>query len=85
MLTDYGVVHGTEPENAWLVPGQNYTIETAPPHMPLRIQLVHTATFSGGRGWWAVPTTRNVLAQLGHRTPQHLTRQNAVTLRVVAI
>lgn len=85
MLTDYGVVHGTEPENAWLVPGQNYTIETAPPHMPLRIQLVHTATFSGGRGWRAVPTTRNVLAQLGHRTPQHLTRQNAVTLRVVAI
>ncbi len=33
----------------------------------------------------AVPTTRTVLAQLGHTTPQHLTRQNAVTLRVVAI
>jgi len=85
MLTDYGVVHGTEPENAWLVPGQNYTIETVPPHAPLRIQLVHAATFSGGRGWRAVPTTRNVLAQLGHPTPQHLTRQNAVTVRVVVI
>lgn len=85
MLTDYGVVHGTEPENAWLVPGHNYTLETVPPHMPLHIQLVHAATFSGGRGWRAVPTTRNVLAQLGHSTPQHLTRQNAVTLRVVAI
>jgi hypothetical protein len=85
MLTDYGVVHGTEPENAWLIPGQNYTVETTPPHAPLRIQLAHAATFSGGRGWRAVPTTRNILAQLGHPTPQHLTRQNAVTLRVVVI
>lgn len=85
MLTDYGVVHGTEPENAWLIAGQNYTIETVPPHSPLRIQLVHAATFSGGRGWRALPTTRNVLAQLGHPTPQHLTRQNAVTLRVVVV
>jgi hypothetical protein len=85
MLTDYGVVHGTEPENAWLVPGQSYTVETVPPHAPLRIQLVHAATFSGGRGWRAVPTTRNVLAQLGHPTPQHLTRQSAVTLRVIVI
>jgi hypothetical protein len=85
MLTDYGVVHGTEPENAWLVPGQNYTVETVSPHVPLRIQLVHAATFSGGRGWRAVPTTRNMLAQLGYPTPQHLTRQNAVTLRVVVM
>jgi Protein of unknown function (DUF429) len=85
MLTDYGVVQGTEPENAWLVPGQNYVVETVPPNAPLRIELVHAATFSGGRGWRAVPTTRNVLAQLGHPTPQHLTRQNAVTLRVVVI
>jgi hypothetical protein len=85
MLTDYGVVHGTEPENAWLVPGQNYTVETVPPHAPLRMQLVHAATFSGGRGWRAVPTTRNVLAQLGHPVPQHLTRQSAVTLRVVVV
>ncbi len=85
MLTDYGVVHGTEPENAWLVPGQGYTVETVPPHAPLSMQLVHAATFSGGRGWRAVPTVRNVLAQLGHPTPQHLTRQNAVTLRVVVV
>ena len=85
MLTDYGVVHGTEPENAWLVPGQNYNVETVPPHAPLRIQLAHAATFSGGRGWTAVPTTRNILAQLGYPTPQHLTRQNAVTLRVIVI
>ncbi len=85
MLTDCGVVHGTEPENAWLVPGQNYTVETVPPHAPLRIQLAHAATFSGGRGWRAVPTTRNILAQLGYPRPQHLTRHNAVTLRVVVI
>jgi hypothetical protein len=85
MLTDYGVVHGTEPENAWLVPGQNYTVETVPPHAPLQIQLTHAATFSGGRGWRAVPPTRNILAQLGHHTPQYLTRQNAVTVRIVII
>lgn len=85
MLSDYGAVHGTEPENAWLVPGQNYTVETAPPLAPLQIQLAHAATFSGGRGWRAVPTTRKILAQLGHPTPQHLTRQNAVTLRVAIV
>ena len=85
MLTDYGVVHGTEPENAWLTPGQNYTINTVPPHETLSIQLDHAATFSGGRAWRAVPTTRQVLAQLGYTTPQHLTRQNAVTLRVVVV
>lgn len=85
MLSDYGVVHGTEPENAWLIPGQNYAVETTPPHAPLRIELAHAAGFSGGRGWRAIPTTRNILAQLGHPTPQHLTRQNAVTLRVVIV
>jgi hypothetical protein len=85
MLTDYGVVHGTEPENAWLIPGQNYSVETTPPDAPLRIQLVHAATFSSGRAWRAAPTTRDILVQLGHPTPQHLTRQNAVTLRVVIV
>jgi len=85
MLTDYGLVHGTEPENAWLFPGQDYIVETAPPHLPVTIQLVHAATFSGGRGWRAVPTIRNVLAQIGHPAPQHLARQNAVTLRVVLV
>ncbi len=83
MLTDYGAVHGTEPENGWLVPGQNYTVETVPPHAPLRIQLDHSATFSGGRGWRAIPTTHRILVRLGYLTPQYLTRQNAVTLRVV--
>ena len=46
-LTDYGVVHGTEPENAWLVPGHNYAVETALPHAPLRIQLTYAADFLG--------------------------------------
>lgn len=82
MLTDYGLVHGTEPENAWLVPGYDYALETTSPHAPLQIQLAHASTFSGGRGWRAIPTTRRVMTQLGYPTPQHLTRQNAVTLRV---
>ncbi len=84
MLTDYGAVHGTEPENAWLVPGHDYAVETALPHAPLRIQLTYAASFPGGRGWRAMPTTRSIMAQLGYPTPQHLTRQNAVMLRVVA-
>jgi hypothetical protein len=85
MLTDYGLVHGTEPENAWLFPGQDYLVETVPPHLPVTIRLVHATTFPGGRGWRAVPTIRNVFAQIGHPTPQHLTRQDAVTLRVVVV
>ncbi|ATG90633.1 DUF429 domain-containing protein [Methylomonas koyamae] len=85
MLTDYGLVHGTERENAWLIPGRNYTLETTSPHDSLRIQLVHAATFSGGQGWRVYPTTRNILAQLGYPAPQHLKRENAVTLRVVMV
>jgi hypothetical protein len=85
MLTDYGLVHGTEPENAWLRPGQNYIVETVPPHLPLTIRLIHAATFPGGRGWCAKPTIGTVLAQLGYPTPQHLARRNAVTLRIVEV
>lgn len=85
ILTDYGLVHGTEPENAWLRPGQDYNVKTVPPHLPVTIQLIHAANFPGGRGWRAMPTIRNVLAQLGHPKPQHLARQNAVTLRVVEV
>lgn len=81
-LTDYGVVHGKEPENAWLVPGRDYTVETVPPHPPLQIQLVHATNFSGGRAWRAEPTIPNVVRRLGYPTPEHLTRSNAVTLRV---
>jgi len=85
MLTDNGLVHGTEPENAWLRPGQDYNVKTMPPHLPVTIRLIHTANFPGGRGWRVMPTIRNVLAQLGHPTPQNLARQNAVTLRVVKV
>jgi hypothetical protein len=83
MLTDYGVVHGTEPENAWLVPGQDYTVTTVPPHEPLNIRLNHTPNFPGGHGWTADPTVKNVLRELAFPIPQHLNRHNAVTLRVV--
>jgi hypothetical protein len=84
-LTDYGLVHGTEPGNIWLIPGQDYTVETVTPHKHLRIQLVHAANFPGGRGWRATPTIHIILAELGYPTPQALARQNAVTLRVVII
>ena len=85
MLTDYGLVHGTELENAWLVAGQNYVLETVPPDRRLHIRLEHAPTFSGGRGWRAQPTVRAMLGQLGHPPPPHLCRQNAVTLRVVVV
>lgn len=85
MLTDYGVVWGTVPENAWLVRGQDYNVQTVAPQVPLRFQLVYAPNVSGGRGWRAVPTVRNVLTQLGQSTPVHLSRQNAVTLRVIVV
>jgi len=85
MLTDYGLVHGTELENAWLVAGQNYVLETVPPDRRLHIRLEHAPTFSGGRGWRAQPTVRAMLGQLGHPPPPHLCRQNALTLRVVVV
>lgn len=82
VLTDYGVVHGKEPENAWLAPGRDYTVETVAPHPRLPFKLVHATKFSGGRAWRAEPTVREVLRQLGYPTPAHLTRMDAVTLRV---
>lgn len=85
MLIDDGLVHGTVPENAWLVSGQTYIVETVPPHPALRIELVPSETFPGGRGWCADPTISDVLAQLDHPRPQYLSRQNPVTLRVVEI
>lgn len=84
-LTDYNLVHGTEAENAWLVPNQNYNLETVQPHAPMRIQLVFAPKFSSGRGWCALPTVREVLAQLSFPTPRRQARENAVTLRVKVI
>ncbi len=85
LLTDYGVVHGKEPENAWLVRGRDYTMETMPPHVRFRFQLVHSASFAGGLGWRAVPTVRKVLAWTGSPTPEHLSKTKAVVLRVVEV
>lgn len=82
-LTDYGVVHGTEPENAWLIAGRDYVLQTVPPQVSLMIELTHASSFAGGQAWRAAPTIRQVLAQLGLVAPQNLTRQNAVTLQVV--
>ena len=84
-LTDYGVVHGTEPENSWLDPGQNYTVKTVTSPVPLLSRLIHAANFPGGRGWRAQPTVRNLLAELRYPVPQTLSGQNAVTLRVVVV
>src|SRR5208337_1834613 len=81
-LTDYGLIHGGEPENAWLVPGVNYVLETMPPDAHVLFNLDHAPNFSGGRGWLAVPPVKTLLAQLGRPTPLHLSRQDGVTLRV---
>lgn len=79
-LTDFGLVHGTEPENAWLIPGQDYEIETISPHMPISIKLIHSTNFPGGRGWRAAPTIRSILNQLGLPVPQHIANERAITL-----
>jgi Protein of unknown function (DUF429) len=84
MLTDYNVVHGTEPENAWLVPGTDYVLETAPPDKLIRLNLTHSATFPGGRGWLASPSVKTALRRLGYPTPARLGRANAATLVVRA-
>ncbi len=85
-LTDYGVVHGTCLENAWLDPTVgSYACETLAPDAPERFQLTHSPTFSGGRGWTASPKIKPLLAMLGYSTPDHLGEANAVTLRIRVI
>jgi len=84
MLTDYNVVHGTEPENAWLTPGADYVLQTAPPDKRVRLNLTHSATFPGGRGWRASPSIKAVLRRLGYPTPTRLVRANATILVVKA-
>jgi hypothetical protein len=81
-LTDYGLVHGTCPENRWLDVGVDYTCETIAPDAPERFRLTHALTFAGGRGWTAEPKIKALLTKLGYSTPLHLGEHNAVTLRV---
>lgn len=84
-LTDYGAVHGTEPENKWMRPGEEYTLESQPPDKQIRFQLNYAATYSGGRAWRASPTVKDLVRQLGYQPPIHLNRTNGVTVRVKAI
>ncbi|MFM7131774.1 MAG: hypothetical protein ACKO0V_20690, partial [bacterium] len=85
MLTDYGLVHGTEPENGWLVNGKSYKVVTVWPHESQNFSLDYAPTFSGGRGWTVYPTSRNLLKNLGFIPPEHLNRKKAVTLRIRVI
>jgi hypothetical protein len=81
-LTDYGLVHGTCPENSWMVSGVDYTCETVAPNPPERFQLTHAADFPGGRGWTQRPKVMELFKRLGYSTPTRLGEQNAVTLNV---
>jgi hypothetical protein len=85
LLTDFGLVHGTEPENAWLVAGENYIAVTLPPDIPILLTLTHAPSFSGGRGWRVNPRVKSALEQLGRPVPDHLGRDDAVTLRVAIV
>lgn len=81
-FTDYGLVHGTCPENRWLDAGVNYTCETIAPDEPERFELKPSPTFAGGRGWTVEPKIKALLTKLGYSAPPHLGEQNAVTLRI---
>jgi hypothetical protein len=81
-LSDYGVVHGKLPENAWLQPGVDYDFETVFPHPVVRFRLEHAPTFTGGLGWRAVPKVKPLLKSLGLIVPAHLSGSDSVTLRL---
>ena len=84
-LTDYGLVQGSEPENAWLVNQTNYICQTMEPHRVCQFRLINSPTFAGGRGWRVDPTIRNVLRQLEVPLPQDLSREKPITLRISAV
>jgi hypothetical protein len=81
-LIDYGVVHGSCPENGWLQSGETYTCRTLAPDPVEQFRLTHSPTFSGGRGWKLDPSAKQLLTKLGYATPSHLGESNAVTLRI---
>jgi len=81
-LTDYGLIHGTCPENSWMVSFRDYACETIAPDPPERFQLTYAADFPGGRGWTSRPKVMALFKRLGYSTPAHLGEQNAVTLKV---
>ena len=84
-LTDYGLVHGGQPENSWLSPGLNYHLRLLPPDHALEFMLNHSAAFSGNRGWISKPNIKSLLAQLGYKTPPSISKDNSITLRVEVI
>ncbi|HEX6202321.1 MAG TPA: hypothetical protein VF100_04895, partial [Thermoanaerobaculia bacterium] len=81
-FTDFGIVHGTEPENAWLRSGESYRLATRSPHPRRVFELTHSATFSGGRGWRCNPTVNRLLRDLGITVADFLRRDNRVTVPV---
>lgn len=82
-LTDYPVVWGSEPEDAWMQPNQNYVCQTLAPHPIHQFTLTYAPTVSGQRGWRCTPTVMQLLRLLNLPSPPgHLGRVNAVTLRV---
>lgn len=82
-FNDLGLVHGTDPENAWLVSGHDYELETLPPHSKVSITLTHSSTFAGGKGWKVSPKIRPLLDELGLAPQGPLTQQTAISLRVM--
>lgn len=84
-LTDYGLVHGSCLENQWMRPGEDYSCRSLAPDVALSFKLVHAKTFSGGRGWRAEPSVKNLLTALGYATPPTLGEANAVVLRISMI
>jgi dCTP diphosphatase len=79
-FTDFGLVHGTEPMNRWLVPGRDYLLRADP--NGLEFELRHAGAFSGGRGWRCLPSVKQVLGSLGLGDSALLSRSTGIAIRV---
>lgn len=63
-FTDTGLVHGQEPENAWLVAGHDYSVEIQQPYRNLEVRLTWSRRFAGGLGWKVEPSVRRLISRL---------------------
>ncbi len=77
-LNDTGLVHGNDPENAWLRGLEVRFFETVAPHPRVHFSLLNRIQAGS---WRVSPTIPDLLAQLEIRPPI-LSRRDAVTLRV---
>jgi hypothetical protein len=82
-LTNAGLIDGTEPENAWLVPGVHYWLVVLSDDAMVGVRL---SPWQGpdGRAWRSTPTPREMAIWIS-RTDPRLLRERPLTLEVAHI